>query len=453
MLTETNIEPPVSEIPVNDTVILRRFGRNVSINLAGTLLSVLLALAQMALLTKSLSLSDYGLVLIVTNLFLFLETFVGINVGDVLFRFFQPFKAQPSTGALQGLLLLCLTLCLAAGLLISIGTFLLSPWIADHFYHNLSLAPLLQIYAGTVLISAFSGFYDPVLRIHDRFLSLMIPRVLGRGLAVTILAIYLARAGKLTLQVVVVVLVIGLLFQTVPPLVHAIQLVRPYLANAGFSSCARALTPYRSELLGTIWHVNLASYLKMVFSPGDVFLLGLFSSPTQVALYGLARQLTSPFLILQNNTQTALTPEITSLVRDLPRMKRLVFRYAVWAFFLSSAMVVAAFLLGPSLISWLSRPEYLAALPVFKVLLVIAWLTLISLVFYPVGLSLDRLKWYNLAQVLNIVILVVFLIAGRLDALTMAYLQLIGAAVVSLIFCLPVGIRLHVLARPSRRPD
>jgi hypothetical protein len=134
-------------------------------------------------------------------------------------------------------------------------------------------------------------------------------------------------------------------------------------------------------------------------------------------------------------------------------MKRLVFRYAVWAFFLSSAMVVAAFLLGPSLISWLSRPEYLAALPVFKVLLVIAWLTLISLVFYPVGLSLDRLKWYNLAQVLNIVILVVFLIAGRLDALTMAYLQLIGAAVVSLIFCLPVGIRLHVLARPSRRPD
>src|SRR3979409_990819 len=103
MLTETTIEPPVSEIPVNDTLILRRFGRNVSINLAGTLLSMLLALVQMALLTKSLSLEDYGLVLIVTNLFLFLETFVGINVGDVVFRFFQQFKAQQSKSALQGL--------------------------------------------------------------------------------------------------------------------------------------------------------------------------------------------------------------------------------------------------------------------------------------------------------------------------------------------------------------
>src|SRR5205807_9521185 len=154
---------------------------------------------------------------------------------------------------------------------------------------------------------------------------------------------------------------------------------RPYLANARFKSSMRALGPHRSELLGTIWHVNLAGYLKLVFSPGDMFLLGLFSSPTQVALYGLARQLTAPFLVFQNNAQTAITPEITALwgTRNLRRMKRLVVRYVVWAFFVSSAMIIAAFSLGRPLISWLSRPEYLMALPVFQVLLVVVWLTLI----------------------------------------------------------------------------
>ena len=430
----------------------RRFGRNLSINVSGTFLSALLTLVQTAILTKSLSLDNYGFVLIITNLFLFLETFVGINVGDVLFRYFQIFKEENRNHALQGLLLICLLLCLAAGLIISAGTFFLSAPIADRIYHNSSLSILLKIYSATVLITACSGFYDPLLRMHDRFLALTMPKVAGRLFTVTVFATYLGYSGSLSIRLVVVVITAGVVIQTLPPLILSLRLVWPCLSATSLGSSLRALLPHRRELSDTIWHVNLVGYLRMLFSPGDIFLLGLLSSPTDVALYGVAKQLLNPLVVLQNNTQMAITPEITTLAakRDFRGMKRLADRYVTVSFLISSGLALAMFSLGPWLISLLSKPSYLAAWPLFRILLLVSWLTLVTLVFYPLGLTLDRLKWYNLGQCVNIGILIAVLIAGRIDALSMAYLQLAASVIITLLFSLPIGLRLRALA--SRPP-
>ena len=57
---------------------------------------------------RFLSIDDYGRVVIVLNLFFFLESFAGLRLSDLLFRFFQPFREQRDPRALQGLLLACL---------------------------------------------------------------------------------------------------------------------------------------------------------------------------------------------------------------------------------------------------------------------------------------------------------------------------------------------------------
>jgi O-antigen/teichoic acid export membrane protein len=453
MLTQNKAETSGGEEFSSESVVWRRFSRNLTINLSGTILSALLTLVQTALLTKALTLDEYGFVLIVTNLFLFLETFVGVNVGDVLFRFFQEFKSQRRNDELQALLLMCLALCLIVGISISVTVFLSADFIARRVYHNPDLAQLLRVYAGTVLLSSFSGFYDPLLRVHDRFLNLIIPRLLGRILTVTVFAIYFIQGRFLYLSLVVIVLAAGVIVQTGPPLIYALRLVRPFLAIRGWKSLPGALAPHRREVFRTMWHVNVGGYLKLVFSPGDIFLLGLLSSPSQVALYGLAKQLISPFTTLQNNTQAAITPEISSLwaAKEIRRMKDLAFRYVKWATLVSTVFVGASFFFGRPLIAWLARPEYLPALPVFYVMLIIVWLTLISLMAYPLGLSLDLLKWYNLAQLLNIIVLIAFLMARPLEALGMAYVQLIGILILTVAFSLPVGIKLCLLAQ-HRRP-
>jgi O-antigen/teichoic acid export membrane protein len=435
--------------------VWRRFGRNFSINLLVSMVTAVLLLLQTALLTKSLSIEGYGLVLIVTNLFVFLEAFVGVNVSSVLFRFFRQFQQQEVGDSVQGLLLLCLALCFATGVLIFVGMFALSPWIAVRFYHDAALGALFRVYALSVLFSAFTNFCDPILRIHDRLLSLAIPRIAGRAVTVGVLAGYLAVSTSHRLEIVLAILAAGVVMQNLPPLAEALHLVRPYLATGRIWTSLKALAENRQQIVTTVWNVNLASYLKLVFSPGDIFVLGLVTSPAQVALYGLARQLIAPLATLQNNLQTAITPEITSLWagKKPETMKRLAHRYMLWAFVASAFVLGGALLWGKPLISWLAKPGYVASLPIFQILLIVACMTLVTLVFYPVGLSLDLLKWLNFGHLINAMILAIVLVAVGLDALTMAYLQFIGTLVIDLVFCLPAEMRMRFLAQETLASD
>jgi len=442
---------------VDDRSIWRRFRRNVSISLLGSGVSLAIKLAQTALLIRLLQIDDYGRVLIVLNLFVFLDSFFGLRVSDVMFRFFQQLKEQ-DVRALQGLLILCLGISLASGLLISGGVLILAPRLADRIYPNLDLAPLLNIYACTVLVSASSGFYEPILRIYDRFTAIVVPQVLGSLVTLTLLCAYFATnlttgTRGYDLKAIVAAFAVGVLVQCLLPLAQALRLVRPYLASVKVREAALALDSHRRELVGCLLNSNLTGYLKFAINPGDLFFLGLFSSATQVALYGLAKQLTAPLALLQTNLQTAITPEIASLVvkERFEQLKRLISRYVWWTFGLSSLLAISALSLGRFLIlSWV-QPEYLAALSVFYALIVVAWLLLIFLVFRPLAVSLDLLRWYNLALLVSAAVLFCFVIAGTLNALTMAYIQLAEALILRSLFNVVVWKRLGARAAASNK--
>jgi O-antigen/teichoic acid export membrane protein len=393
-----------------------------------------------------LSIDDFGRVLIVINLFVLLEAFVGLRLSDVMFRFFLPLKERGEARALQGVLLLCLGLSLATGLLISGGMFALSPWLAERFYRNPQLAPLFRVYGLTVLVSAFREVYEPVLRIHDRFTSVVVPQVLGALATAACLVAYFAGSDAYDLRAVVAAFALGALIQTAPPLALALRLVRPSLAGAG--AAARALSAYRPELLRCLFHSNLSGYLRIAINPGDLFLLGLFSTPAQVALYGLARQLTAPLGHLQTNAQIAVAPEVISLVarREFARLRRMVGRFVVSASALGALSVGAGLLAGRVFISWISGPEYAAALPVFNLLLVITALMLIVAPFRPLSVGLDLMRWYNLGLLSSAAVVLAFAAAGRLDAAGMAYAQLAGALLLRILCNAPVWARLGALA-------
>lgn len=442
-----------SKIHVDDIPIWHRFKRNVSISVLGSALSLVIKLGQTALLTKLLRIEDYGRVLIVLNLFVFLESFFGLRVSDVMFRFFPPLKEQKNSRALKGLLLFCLLVCLASGLLIYGGVVILAPWLADSFYPGLGLTPLFTIYGCTVLISAFSGVYEPLLRMHDRFTSIVAPQVLGSLVTLTILCAYFgmnfgfSAQGGYNLNAIIVAFTVGALIQSLPPFVQALRLVNSFLAGVKTKEAVEALRDYRHELARCFVNSNLSGYLKFAISPGDIFLLGLFSSPTQVALYGLAKQLTAPLGLLQTNIQTAIAPEITSLVakQRFEQVKRLVTRYVWSTFALGSLLLVSALFLGRLLILRWVQPEYLAALPVFYTLAAAAWLMLMFLAFRPLAVSLDLLKWHTLTLLASAGIVAGFIVTGRLNALIMAYIQLAEVLILRSLFNLLVWSRLKRL--------
>jgi hypothetical protein len=157
---------------------------------------------------------------------------------------------------------------------------------------------------------------------------------------------------------------------------------------------------------------------------------------------------------LQTNAQTAVAPEVVSLVagRKFAQLRRLVGRYVVSASLLGVLALAGGLLLGRVFISWLSRPEYLAALPVFHALLAVASLTLAVAVFRPLSVSLDLMRWYNFGLLLSAAVVFVLVAAGRLDAITMAYAQLAGALILRLLCNVPVWSRLGALASGARGP-
>jgi O-antigen/teichoic acid export membrane protein len=447
---------------LEDQPIWRRFRRNASISVVGSGLSLALKFGQTALLTKLLRIDDYGRILIALNLFVFLESFFGLRVSDAMFRFFPLLTEQKEREAIKGLLIFCLGICLVSGLAIYGGLVVVSPWLSDLLYPNLGLTPLFNIYGCTVLISAFTGLYEPVLRIHDRFASIVAPQVLGSLVTLVGLAAYLAKGVGLSvehgynLKIIVAIFAVGTLVQHVPPFVQALRLVKPYLSGVTARAALHSLAQYRREVVGCLVNSNLSGYLKFAISPGDILLLGLFSSPAQTALYGLAKQLTAPLGLLQTNIQTAIMPEITALAAkgSFERLRLLVTRYIILTLIMSSFVLIAGLLLGQLFILRWVQPEYVASLPVFYALTLAAWLMLVFLVFRPLAVSLDLLRWHTLALLASAAIVVLFIAAGKLNALTMAFIQLIEVLVLRSVFSTAVWRRLKGLAvtqdvRPS----
>ena len=110
--------------------------------------------------------------------------------------------------------------------------------------------------------------------------------------------------------------------------------------------------------------------------------------------------------------------------RKFEQLKRLLARYVSWTLAPGSLLLIAVLVLGRLLILKFIQPDYLAALPVFYLLTVASWLMLAFLVFRPLAVSLDLLRWHNLALLVSTSIVISFILAGKLNALTMAYIQL-----------------------------
>ena len=430
-----------------DRSLWKRLTKNFSISLGGSVALMAIRLLQTVILTKSLAIADYGKVLIIINLFTFLDTFLGVRVNDVIYKFYPQFKQNKDAGALRGLLVLCLGLSLVVGLAIAGGMFILSPWIANRFYDDANLALPFRIYAGAALIIAFSGFSTSILRLNDSFIAIVIPQVCGAALTLAILTLYLYYADGYSVEFVVGAFALGVFVQTLIPLVQAIGIVSPELFSGSPILPFKELHSYRRELGSTLFHTNLVGYLKVASDTGGIFLLGILASAEQVAFYGIAQQLIKPLILtLRKNINTSVSPEVVKLWTEgeIEHLKNFVKRFVMINFILGGLFLLFLIPLAPQIILLVSNDKYLNALPTFYILSIVTYLSFISIVFYPVCLIMGMLSRRNLILVGNLIALSIFMFIG-LDALRMALVQLVGAINLRLFLEIPLMQKLNSL--------
>ncbi|MBC7235051.1 MAG: lipopolysaccharide biosynthesis protein [Chloroflexi bacterium] len=452
-------DPADRPVPAErERTVWRRFGKNFSLGFGGSALSSLIGVGRTAVMTKVLTVADFGRVLIVLNLAQFARVAISVRVNDMLYRFMPEFKEQNDRAALQGLLILALLLSLATGLIVAGGMVALGPWIAQTFYRDANLVGLFGIYGVGALFLSLQEFCGTILRLEDEFPWVIAPQLLGNLVRLVLLATYLTLVHPYRLEWVVAIFALGLVVDEVPAMWRALVLIGPYLKGWTLRSARDGLQRHWGDIGSTLSQTTLSGYLQLTSNPGDQFVLGLLSTPEEVAVYGLAQQLVRPVrTLLRRNVQLAVSPETVSLwaQQRYRQLERMVWRLLVIGGLIGGLALIVLMPLARWGVVWVGKPKYLHSLPVFYVVSAETVLSVVLIAFYSIGLCMGLIKRRNLVLLASAVALGLVALTG-MTAFKMASVQLGGTLLMALFFDLPVMQRLHGLAqkpRPQQRAE
>lgn len=410
------------------SILWKRIFKNFSIGIFGSGANILLSLAKMAILTKTLSLSNYGVVMIVVNFYAFVNMILDVKINDVLFRFMPDFREKGDEKAVAGIINLCLLIC---GLIMVISFFTImffSDWIAIKFYNNPQIGTLLVIYLLAGAFNVLRGFSTGILRLKDKFAHIVVPQVLGNFAIVICLLVYFFVWEEKELTIVTAIIAFGTLLGLLIPLYFSLKLTREVRKSITTKESLYSLTAYKEKITATILQTNIASYLKLGSETGGIFLLGVFGSSVQVALYNVAFQMVKPLKVLQDNVQPAVYPEIVKFYAEkrFNALKSLVKKTTLVNILAGSVCLIVAYFLIDTVLLIFTTSEYLDAVPVFMIIVSTIFLTFISLCFYPLTVVMDQLKWRNFIVSLRFIFLGAVYFIG-FSAVNVAWAQFIGS--------------------------
>jgi O-antigen/teichoic acid export membrane protein len=433
--------------------MINRLCRNFSIGFLGTTSLFLLTFLLIPVLTKNLSLEDYGRIIIVGNFFQFSSLFIRVRINDLIYRFLPEFENAQDPEKVSALLRLSLLICFSACGVVFMLVVFGGQWIAENVYRDQSLYPLLVIQMTSGALMPLEEFSKGLLRIRDRFSALIFPQVAGTAISVVLVAVLIFFFNLTSLPHVIGALVVGQIFGLLVPFVASLKLFWPEIRHPLRRGLWESLSGSGADIWSTVFQTNLVNYLKVGAQEGGIFLLSVLASPEQVAIYGMANKLARPMLILQDNLQQALNPEIVKLwgQHQYRGLSHLVKRIMKTTITVGGLVVIVGLLLAKPVVLVLTTEKYLAAIPVFYVALITAFITFVSMPFFYVSLCMGQLHRRNLAVSIRFIYMGIFCLTG-LTAFNLALAQLLGAVTTRLLNDFPVMRRLQTLAREESQP-
>lgn len=370
---------------------------NSIMGLSGGVLLVLVSIFRVGILGRELELEEYGDVIVALNFFQIIALFLRPGISDLLFRFLSTEKDAISPAFRSALIVLTFYLSFACAAIITLIILGFGQGLANSFYESRPVYALLVALLPLLLLEQFGETSSTLLRIRNKFQFVVFPPLFGAILS--LIWIWYAKVGGF-LDSYHAAMAIGcgqfaanLIIQTAAFIVER----RDLILNKEVLTLA-PLKGYGKKIKGCLYQTSLIRYLKASSDQGGIFLLGIIGTASQVAIFGMAYQMTRPLALVLSTVGNAVGPEVHKLVRmnEGPKVARLCKQFAligVPATLFAGAM---SWWIGPYLVDWFLKPEYLDSVGVFTVLLV-AHGTMISFMpFFPAAVALDALKWRNI---------------------------------------------------------
>jgi O-antigen/teichoic acid export membrane protein len=272
--------------------------------------------------------------------------------------------------------------------------FAMAPFVA-HFYGNLELSALLRL---TLLGVLFDGAVSPrsVLPQKEMKFGRWIAISNGGGIAGVILTIILSFVLR-----DVWALAIGVCSES------AFRCLVSYVLCPGLPSLrwdgtvARDLYKFSRGVIGL-------SFLNLIFTRTDIFVLGKLLSTTQLGIYTMAVGLIqTPSVFLVGMLAQTLFPAFAHVQGDNERVNRILVEVTSWLILLGLPVVVVIYLCGQSLLSVVYGPRYAGAASPLALTTAVVFLNVLNVAITCVFSGIGRPELHRRAVTASAVVMII----------------------------------------------
>jgi O-antigen/teichoic acid export membrane protein len=285
-------------------------------------------------------------------------------------------------------------LAMGRGLGVYAICFVMAPWVA-RFYGNLEISALLRV---ALLSIVLEGAMSPRSCLPQKEMKFGRWAAISNGGAV----------GGVFLTVIfsfflpgVWALAIGYCSE------NALRCLLSYILCPGLPSfgwdrdAVRDLLSYSRGAYGL-------SFLNLIFTRTDIFVLGKLYSPTALGLYTMAVYLVqTPTGFIQNMVASALLPAFAHIQENHERINRVVLEATSWLIVLGLPAVVVIWLYAPSLLTVTYGARYLKSAGPLAVASAVAFLSVLNGVITDVFSAMGRPALHRRAVAASAVIMIV----------------------------------------------
>jgi O-antigen/teichoic acid export membrane protein len=288
----------------------RNLFKNAGILLTGNIISSIFSIVTIALMTRALSLEDFGRYALLTAFIGLIDRLVNFQAWQALIHFGASAHKSGDDGKLISLFSFGWCLDVATGVVGYFLVIVLSMFI-PHWFGLGEHATLFVAIGGCSILFNWTATPIAILRLYDKFYLQALYQKITAGLMLLCTIVLLYSNQDTILPFVIALTLSGLAGKAFLYAVAVRELHRRQLLNTEKIDFV-ALLNTTPRLWRFIITSNLDGVVR-VFRDVDIFIVNALLGPVSVALYKIARSLTTAFGMLTGPFFQAIYPELSKL--------------------------------------------------------------------------------------------------------------------------------------------
>jgi O-antigen/teichoic acid export membrane protein len=323
-------------MPSDDWSLYRTIAKSAGVAFSGRLLELGISFVGAAIVARLIGPSDFGSITIGKTLLSTIGSIVLLGLTTGITRYVPRYNNASDK---RGVLVASFQIVVPLSIIVAVGLFVASEWLAAAVFSDQAVAPVIGIFALAIPLSAVTdlgiaaskGYTDSLPQVYIKNLSIPITRL-------TLAAIVLLVAPSAP----------GIAWAYVLAYVASATLSLYYLYTKTDLFRRLKYTPPYRELLSFSAPLVLSVLMAQFLSDIDTFMLGYFGETADVGIYGAIYPLASLMMLFNTSINHLSLPVISELHSDdrlegMNRMFRVITKWIV----LSTLPVFLVFLLFP----------------------------------------------------------------------------------------------------------